>query len=163
VPEAVNLQSQRGQTLVELLVGIAITGIVLAAVAGLLYTVSDRFAGWGARLDTATDGFSLAGALQADGHRYRPCGSGTSLTFCRTVGDCSPTVPAVIYWSTQVGGTDYLIKRTEGDKVTLVGRAQAAPNPPWFTYNPNANAIHVQGISSTLTDLVVFYHPPAPC
>jgi len=157
------LRSQSGQTLVELLVGIAITGIVLAAVAGLLYTVSDRFAGWGARLDTATDGFRLAGALQADGHRYRPCGSGTTLTFCRTVGDCSPTLPAVTYWSTQVGGTEFLIKRTEGDKVALVGRAQAASKPPYFTYDPNANAIHVQGLSSTLRDLVVFYHPPAPC
>jgi prepilin-type N-terminal cleavage/methylation domain-containing protein len=158
VPETVNLTSQRGQTLVELLIGIAITGIVLAAVAGLLYTVSDRFAGWGDRLDSATDGFGLAGALQADGHRYRPCGSGTSLTFCRTVGDCGPRAPAVTYWSTQVGGKDFVIRRTEGDKVTLVGRAQAAPT---FSYDPNA--IRVQGISRTLTDLVVFYHPPAPC
>jgi len=160
---ALSQRSQRGQTLVELLVGIAITGIVLAAVAGLLYTVSDRFAGWGARLDTASDGFGLAAALQADGHRYRPCGSGTSLSFCRTIGDCSPTLPAVTYWSTQIGGTDFLIKRTEGDRVTLVGRAQAAPKPPYFTYDPNTNAIHVQGLSSTLRDLVVFYHPPAPC
>ena len=153
-----NVRSQHGQTLVELLIGIAITGIVLAAVAGLLYTVSDRFAGWGTRLDAATDGFGLAAALQADGHRYRPCGSGTSLTFCRTFGDCSPTTPAVTYWSTQVGGTDFLIRRTEGDKVTLVGRAEAAPT---FSYDPNA--IRVQGISRTLTNLVVFYHPPAPC
>ena len=148
-------RSQSGQTLVELLIGITVAGMVLAALAGLLYSVSDRFSRWGERLDTATDGFGLASALQADSHRYAPCPlqGGGELQFCQPTADC----PQAVSYSSQLSGDTYSILRTEGGKSAVVGRARAKPQ-----FRGGGGVISVSGISSSL-NLVVYYAPVLVC
>ena len=150
------LRGQRGQTLIELMIGIAITGLVLAALGGLLYTVSDRFAGWGKRLDTAMDGFGVASALQADSHRYVVCGSvnGPQLSLCLPTAGC---IPKVMYQGTENDG-NWVITRTEDAKTTLVTRANAAPT---FVVDlvQTPGTIKVNGIDPSLS-VIVYYHAP---
>lgn len=157
-------RSQSGQTLVELLIGITVAGMVLATLAGLLYSVSDRFSRWGGRLDTATDGFGLASALQADSHRYVPCHPDVSdeLQFCQPTAGC----PQAVSYSSQplrdIPGTSlsrgtYAILRTEGGKSAVVGRALAEPQ-----FRGGGGVISVSGISPSL-NLVVYYAPVLLC
>lgn len=148
-------RSQSGQTLVELLIGITVAGMVLAALAGLLYSVSDRFSRWGDRLDTATDGFGLASALQADSHRYVPCPLqvGDELQFCQPTAGC----PQAVSYSSQLSRDTYSILRTEGGKSAVVGRARARPQ-----FRGGGGVISVSGISSSL-NLVVYYAPALVC
>ncbi len=150
------LGRQSGETLIELMVGITVAGIILGSLAGLLYTVNDRFEHWGARLDSATDGFSLANALQADSHRYYPCGSGSGpqLQLCVPTSGCTR---AVFYDSHAQGGT-WVITRSEVDtgRTALVGRTRVG-NQPQFT--AGAGVIQVSNINDSL-QLVVYYHEP---
>lgn len=151
------VRNQRGQTLIELMIGIAITGLVLTALGGLLYTVSDRFAGWGNRLDTATNGFGIASSLQADSHRYVTCqaGDGTTLTFCLPTPGC---ISKVTYAASLRSGTNndhpWVLTRTEETKTTLMARAVAQPR-----FTDTGGVIRVYGIDTSLT-VTVFYHAP---
>ena len=153
-------RSQSGQTLVELLIGITVAGMVLATLAGLLYSVSDRFSRWGDRLDTATDGFGLASALQADSHRYVLCHFlGTEVQFCQPTAGCPQ---AVSYSSLPLAsggpGLDtYSILRTEGGKSAVVGHARAKPQ-----FRGGGGVISVSGINPSL-NLVVYYAPVLLC
>jgi len=155
------LRAQRGQTLIELLIGIAITGLVLTALGGLLYTVSDRFAGWGKRLDTATDGFGVASALQADSHRYVVCSSvnGPQLSFCLPTAGC---VPKVVYKGSQRNDGSWVITRTEDARTTLVTRANASPT---FVVDliQTPGTIKVNGVDSSLSVIVYYHAPVATC
>lgn len=77
---------QRGMTVVELLVAMAVTSILLVGLGSALVNVSSRYQDWANRLNTAATGNSLAANLQADGHRYVLCGAqgdqGQDLRLC---------------------------------------------------------------------------------
>jgi Tfp pilus assembly protein PilW len=62
-------------TLVELLVSMAVTSIILVGLTGVYFNVTQRYQGWVNRLNTASTGADLAARLQADTHRYVPCGN----------------------------------------------------------------------------------------
>jgi prepilin-type N-terminal cleavage/methylation domain-containing protein len=66
---------QRGMTLVELLVAMAITSILLVGLANVFFDVTSRYQDWAHRLQTASVGTGLAANLQADSHRYVHCDS----------------------------------------------------------------------------------------
>ncbi len=66
---------QRGMTLIELLVALAVTSIILVGLGGVLVNASSRYQGWVDRLDSASTGTGLAASLQSDLHRYVVCGS----------------------------------------------------------------------------------------
>jgi prepilin-type N-terminal cleavage/methylation domain-containing protein len=66
---------QRGMTLVELLVAMAIMSILLVGLANVFFDVTARYQDWAHRLQTASVGAGLAASLQADGHRYVHCDS----------------------------------------------------------------------------------------
>jgi prepilin-type N-terminal cleavage/methylation domain-containing protein len=66
---------QRGMTLVELLVAMAVTSILLVGLTSVFFDVTSRYQDWAHRLQTASTGVSLAATLQADGHRYVHCDS----------------------------------------------------------------------------------------
>lgn len=152
---------QSGQTLVELLVGIAVTGIILAALGGLLYTVSDQFSNWGTRVDTATQGYALASALQADAHRDVPCSGAASamppagLTLCR-LPDCAT---AATYTTQTQSSESYQVVRTANGRAAVVDRAVGQPQ---FTVASGAGVtatIEVSGVRTT-GPVVVYPHLP---
>lgn len=66
---------QRGMTLIELLVAMAITSVLLLGLANVFFDVTTRYQDWAHRLQTASVGAGLAADLQADGHRYVACDS----------------------------------------------------------------------------------------
>ncbi len=158
------LRDQRGQTLIELLIGIAVTGLVLTALGGLLYTVSDRFAAWGNRLDSATNGFDLAAALQSDSHRYVPCGAsgGSGLTLCPTTNGCSTTDPLAVHYNSQGPASNQagrvVVTRTVGNTGKTATRVGTFDTPVTFTFG--AGAIQVWG--GVAQELIVYYHAPVP-
>jgi hypothetical protein len=122
-------RAQGGQTLVELLVGLAVASVIVGALGGVLFTVSDQFSRWGDRIQAATQGFELAADLQADGHRYVLCSGAAAampprgLTFCRLT-DCSP----VATYSSQAQGGGFAVVRTVGGRAALVERATGTPS-----------------------------------
>lgn len=68
------LRSQRGMTLVELLVSLAVASILLVGLGGAMFDVSMQYQRWVDRVDlAAAAGAGLAAALQADSHRYVVC------------------------------------------------------------------------------------------
>jgi prepilin-type N-terminal cleavage/methylation domain-containing protein len=155
-----NVRGQRGQTLVELLIGMAVAGVILGALAGVLYTVGTHSAQWTRQVDEASVGDALAAALQADSHRYPPCAStsGASLTFAAPLTDASVTYHAVL----ASDGTSYVVERsvsaspTVTPTVTLVERL---PGQPKFIVSPPTITVSVPNLGSR-GDLVVYY--PAP-
>lgn len=161
------LRDQRGQTLIELLIGIAVTGLVLTALGGLLYTVSDRFAAWGNRLDSATDGFDLAATLQSDSHRYVPCGlsGGSQLTLCPTTNGCLSTDPLAVHYNSQAPanqGGRVVVTRTVGNTSKTATRVGTFDTPITFTFGAGAIQVWGQENEGLAQELIVYYRAPVP-
>lgn len=139
--------------MVELIIGLFVTTVLLGALAALLYTVNDRFSGWGTRIDTASNGFALASALQTDSHRYvvQCSGAGTQLVLHSSLGSGE----IVTYGSSQ-SGSGWVVTRTvnSGTAQTL-GRLDRRP-----TFAAGQGAIRVSNIG-TASDMVVYYRPLA--
>ena len=143
---------QRGQTLVELLVGLAVTAIVLGAMTGLLYTVSDRATRWGDRVNQASNGFALASALQADGHRYTvPCTNG----YVQQLRLSMPGTGAQVTYASIGNASDgWVVTRTEGSRTAAsVGRLRSQP-----AFSVGGGAIHISEVVQT-GDMLVYYRP----
>jgi prepilin-type N-terminal cleavage/methylation domain-containing protein len=106
---------QRGMTLVELLVAMAITSILLVGLANVFFEVTSRYQGWAHRIQTASVGAGLAASLQADGHRYIRCDSTPMGPQVYTIQLCPADAtgsPAVTY---QVSSSaPFVISRQEG-------------------------------------------------
>jgi len=122
---------QRGMTLVELLVAMAVMSFVLVGVTGALYDVSRYYQGWATRLEDATTGSALAASIQEDSGRYLVCqhiDHAPSLEFC-IPGTGTETVA---YTVTRSGST-YSVYRQElpGGKVILMARG--VPTRPVFS------------------------------
>ncbi len=66
--------SQRGATLVEVLVAMGVASILLVGLGSALLNVSGRYQSWVDRLSSASTGDGLAANLQSDSHRYVVCG-----------------------------------------------------------------------------------------
>jgi prepilin-type N-terminal cleavage/methylation domain-containing protein len=66
---------QRGMTLIELLVALAVTSILLVGLANVFFNVTSKYQDWAHRLQTAAVGADLAANVQSDSHRYAPCAS----------------------------------------------------------------------------------------
>jgi hypothetical protein len=82
--------------MVELIVGMAVTSILLVGMTSVLFAASNAYNGWIDRIETSGTGDVLATALAADSHRYVPCsGSPAQLDFCLP-GSVQP-VPVVSY------------------------------------------------------------------
>ena len=84
--------------MVELIVGMAVTSILLVGITGVLFSASSAYNGWIDRIETSGTGDVLATALAADSHRYVPCPASTAqLDFC--LPGSSPAVTVVSYRS----------------------------------------------------------------
>jgi prepilin-type N-terminal cleavage/methylation domain-containing protein len=110
---------QRGETLIELMLALAITGLVLAGLAGVTYTVSDRFEHWAERITAASAGSAVAATVQADSHRYVPCtvpaAGQAQLVLCSPL-DCRP---AVTYAARATSGAYLLVRRERATEIPL--------------------------------------------
>jgi prepilin-type N-terminal cleavage/methylation domain-containing protein len=122
-------RSQRGMTLVELLVSMAVMSLLLLALGGALVNVTGRYQGWADRLGNAMVGPSLAASLQQDSHRYVVC---VTLRKRLTTFDLCPALSAhTVAVRYQVSGAaPYVITRESpagGSRAFLarsLGRAQ---------------------------------------
>jgi hypothetical protein len=93
-----NRRSQAGLSMVELIVGMAVTGVLLLGITGVLFASSAAYNNWIDRIQTSGTGDVLAAALAADSHRYVSCSTSSSqLDFC--VPGSSPAPPVVSYLS----------------------------------------------------------------
>lgn len=125
-------RDQRGMTLVELLVGMAVTSIILIGLAGVLYPVSGRYQAWVDRVSTASAGLGLAGSIQADSHRLIACslpqnGNKYELDLC------VPGEPAAVVDYTISGGSaPWTISRTDGAGSSTFMARGLGPTRPWF-------------------------------
>jgi hypothetical protein len=156
---------ERGQTVVELMVGMAVTAIVLGALSGLLFVASDRGNHWVDKVNSAADGFALASSLQADLHSYVPC-PGTYLS--DTMPNLMLNTPgssdgAVMYYASSRPGIQYHdIRRVESSPVSQSRRIGGSAHHPVFVIEQSD--IRIQRMLSSGADLVVYFTPlPGSC
>jgi hypothetical protein len=70
--------------MVELIVGMAVTSILLLGITGVVFAANNAYSSWIDRIETSGTGDVLAASLAADSHRYVSCPTSTSqhLDFC---------------------------------------------------------------------------------
>jgi prepilin-type N-terminal cleavage/methylation domain-containing protein len=117
-------RGQSGMTLIELLIGMAVTSFVLLGLSGVV-TVSYRVMDlWSQRIDESQTVDQLASWLQQDTHRYVVCGNdGTTLQLCVPN---SADQPVVTYASTCTGGSCDLTRQDGAGGSRVVGRGLAS-------------------------------------
>lgn len=164
-----NARGQRGMTLVELLVAMAITTVVLVGVTGVLFNVTSRYEKWTDRISDASQGSALAAAIQADSHRYVVCHSTDHVP---NLDLCVPntSTPAVTY-TVDSSGPPYAILRTQNGKSVLMARGFHGQPVFWSECRLDSGAgtvsghIHVYGyreIHGSAQNFSIYYHAPVP-
>jgi prepilin-type N-terminal cleavage/methylation domain-containing protein len=122
---------QRGMTLIELMVAMAVTSILLVGLTSAFFNVSSAYEGWAARLQDASVGTALAAGLQADAHRYVVCGD-TPVTPPSTLALCSPSNldPRAALVTYQVNGIGpwVITRQAGGGKATFLARSATDPS-----------------------------------
>ncbi len=109
--------------MVELIVGMAVTSILLVGLTGVLFSASSAYNGWIDRVETSGTGDVLAAALIADSHRYLTCSTTTTsrLDFClpgsdvcppTTTGRLAPCVPSPMVSYQSLPGAPYTVMRS---------------------------------------------------
>jgi prepilin-type N-terminal cleavage/methylation domain-containing protein len=119
---------QRGMTLIELLVAMAVTSILLVGLTSAYLNVSTVYQSWADRLQGASIGTGLAASLQADAHRYVFCPPTVASVPAPDLYLCSPddlATPAVSYHVTGTG--PWVITRQVGTKTTFMARSATEP------------------------------------
>ena len=118
-------QSQSGMTLIELILAMAVTALVLAALGGVVFGANMVTRTWGQRTYLSETVQLLPSSLQADTHRYVPCSgqpTGTDLHLCL------PGGPEMVTYSSGNGcPCDLLRTDRQFGSVTLVVRGLEAP------------------------------------
>lgn len=145
-----NLRSQSGMTLVELVLAMTITAAVLAALTSVLFGANLVSSAWGQRTYLAEAAQVLPSALQSDVHRYVPCPGqpGANLNLCLPGG----TAPMVTYSAAPGCPCDLVRTDRQLGTSTLVVRALA--QAPSFT----ATCATVGPVDSGSITVVVRYH-----
>lgn len=124
---------QRGMTLVELLVSMAVMSIILVGLSGAFFNTTAQYQRWADRLGSASTGLALAASLQADSHRYVPCGDIVNHATARmsTLGLCPPdnlSRAAVTYAVSS--RAPFIITRAEtGKSPAFMARSETAGPP----------------------------------
>jgi prepilin-type N-terminal cleavage/methylation domain-containing protein len=124
---------QRGMTLVELLVSMAVTSILLVGLTSAFFDVSGVYGKWANRLQGAQISTGLAASLQLDTRRYVFCGQTQPGGIPEPYLDlCWPDqlgTPAVRY---RVNGSQpWVITRQAGQTATFMARS-ATPAGFWI-------------------------------
>jgi prepilin-type N-terminal cleavage/methylation domain-containing protein len=164
---AVKHRGQRGLTLVELIIAMAVTSIVMVGLVGIVFAVNQVSMAWGQRTYLSQAAPLLPNTLQADAHRYVPCSSAdgsSSLQLCLPNGQ-----PAVTYAAS--GSCPCDLTRTNeltGSRTVVVHGLLAEPS---FTTNcapaggVSAGSISIrlryQGDAGLQAPVVVYFRAPA--
>jgi hypothetical protein len=160
------LHGQRGQTVIELLVGMAVTSIVMGVMAGLLYVASDRGSQWADRVNSAADGFALASTLQADLHSYFPCPGDTDSDadpnlILNTPGT-TPNDRAVLYYASGNPAGRHEVTRVQAGPLSQTRHVGGAAGQP--VYRIQQGVIRIQHVLSSGADLLIYFSPlPGSC
>lgn len=121
-------RSQRGTTLIELVVAISVTAVVIVGMAGIVFAANQVTRVWGQRTYLAEAAALLPNRLQADAHAYVPCkGSpdGAELHLCLPDGEEAVVYAASGNCPCEVTRTDHLAGTRESVTRNLV-------EPPLF-------------------------------
>jgi prepilin-type N-terminal cleavage/methylation domain-containing protein len=143
---------QRGMTLIELLVAMAVTSILLLGLGTVFFNVTNRYQDWAHRLQTASVGASLAANLQADSHRYGPCNQtqlSAPLLDLALCAEDQPSTAVVTYHVT--GSGPWVVTRQQGGAATFMLRSDTQPDF-WIDCRGNGSTvsghIHVYNLRS---------------
>jgi hypothetical protein len=155
---------QAGLSLVELIIGMAVTSLVLSGMVAMVFTLTTSYNRWVVRVGNASSGDVLAAAIQADAHRLIACRASTSeLDFCLV------DATVAVAYRTQ-GPAPYTVTRINGGGSQLMVRGLAA-RPTYHvdcngTTGAGSGSIEVDNITG-LGPLRVYFHSPisplAPC
>lgn len=161
-----NLRSQSGLTLIELVIGMAITAVVLAALSSVVMGANALSRTWGQRTYLVETAQLLPNQLQADAHRYVPCSvtsAGNELHLCLPGGREMVTYTAGGACPCDLVRTDQVLGST-----TVVVRGMTSP--PSFTttcsvqgsvdFGSIAAALTYQGGTAAEPPVVVYYRAP---
>jgi prepilin-type N-terminal cleavage/methylation domain-containing protein len=142
-------RSQRGMSVLELLVAMAITSLVLSALAGVIFGAYDLTRDWGQRVYDSGVEDGLPASLQADAHRYLAC-SATSGAY--TLQLCLPATTSVAVTYTTSDGCDSggacdLVRTTASSGASAVV-ARRLQRRPQFTVSCTSSAGATSGVIS---------------
>ncbi len=128
------LRSQRGTTLVELVIAMTVSAMIVGALAGVIYAATQLSDKWGSRLSDAQQAESVPNAISADAARFAVCSpDGNDLTFCNSAGT------AIVHYATPVSCPCDLVRTVswvdaggvlQTGPVSVVARALV--QRPWF-------------------------------
>ena len=151
-----SLRSQSGMTLVELIIAMAITAVVLAALAGVVFGANLVSNSWGQRTYLAETAQLLPNALQADVHRYVPCGTGAELDLCLPAQAGGPVGPKMVTYTAGSGCPCDLVRVDSelGTRTLVVRGLEALPS---FT----ASCAQSGGVDSGVIAVTLRYHGDA--
>ncbi|MDQ6771604.1 MAG: prepilin-type N-terminal cleavage/methylation domain-containing protein [Candidatus Dormibacteraeota bacterium] len=160
---------QRGASLVELIVAMAITGLVLVGLIGVVLVTENVSQAWDHRVGLAAANTALPASLQADVHRFVPCaanGSTPTLNLCEPDGK-----PAIAYAYAAASGQIVRSDAATGRTDVIVRRLDAAANPAFSVLRTQAVSscagyVLVQGLrypgdATTEPDLYVYFRSAA--
>lgn len=153
-----NRRSQAGISLVELIIGMAVTSLVLSGVVAIVFTLTNSYNAWVGRVGNASNGDVLAAAIQADAHRLIACPASTSeLDFCQVDGT------KVVTYRTQGPGPFTVTRSTGGTSSQVVVRGLATGPTYHVDCDGSAGAdsgyVEADGISG-LGVLRVYFRSP---
>lgn len=154
-------RGQAGLSLVELIIGMAVTSLVLTGVVAIVFTLTNSYNSWVGRIVNASNGDVLAAAIQADAHRLVACpASANELDFCLVDGTRS------VAYRTQ-GPTPYTVIRVAGARSQVMVRGLGS-RPTYHvdcdgTAGAGSGYVETDGISGLGALRVYFRSPLGPC
>jgi Prokaryotic N-terminal methylation motif len=152
---------QAGLSLVELIIGMAVTSLVLSGIVAMVFTLTNSYNHWVGKVGNASSGDVLAAAIQADAHRLVACRASTSeLDFCLV------DATVAVAYRTQ-GPAPYTVTRINGGGSQLMVRGLAA-GPIYHvecdgTASAGSGYVEVDGVSGLGALRVYFHSPLGPC
>jgi Tfp pilus assembly protein PilE len=133
-------RSQAGLSLVELIIGMAVTSLVLSGIVAMVFTLTNSYNHWVGKVGNASSGDVLAAAIQVDAHRLITCGTtSTEQDFCLVGG-----TPSVAY-CTQ-GPAPYTVIRAVNCSASAIRNGHAmvrglTAQPTYSTYHVDCTGL----------------------
>lgn len=153
-----NLRSQSGVTLIELVIALAISGSVMIALTSVVMGANLLGNTWGQRTFVAQAAQMLPNQLQSDAHRYVPCSGargGQDLHLCLPAGT------EMVSYTVQ-GGCPCDLVRTDRVLGSTTVVVRNMPSPPSFTTACSVQGAVDQGSITVALTYAGDFHPEVP-